>query len=478
MLGQPLQFDPGTRYQYSNFGYAVLGRIIERVTGMSYEEYVRTQVLAPMGISQLRIGQTLPQGQLPGEVKYYSTGSNGSVFPDVSNGPVPLPYGAWYLEGQDANGGWVASPIDYAKFLNAIEGRRGTAFLTPASIAAMTARPSTIAYWADSSFWYGFGLDVEPAGAGMNWWHSGSLDGTTTYETRTNDGFDWVVFFNTRPDYSDTDQATIDDDIQSGLWNAYYQTTNWPTNDQFVNYPDSQAGATEPAITTRDGVVNGATFDRGVVSGSWITLYGVNFAATTETWSGPDFVNGNLPTSLNGVSVNINGLPAFVEYVSPNQINAQAPAGLPSAWVTAEVIANGVSTGFVLTHAEQNAPGAFTYAAGGLTFAVATDNGTVIGNPALEAGTQAAAPGDTISIWATGLAPSAAGMLSVSQPVGDVQVTIGDQPAQVNFAGVVSPGLFQINAVVPNTLAAGNQPVVITSGGVMSPLNVYIQVGP
>jgi N-acyl-D-amino-acid deacylase len=478
MLGQPLQFDPGKGFAYSNFGYAVLGRIIEHVTGMSYEEYVRTQVLAPMGISQMRIGNTLPQGQLPGEVKYYGPGTEPSVFPDVSANPVSNQYGGWYLEGQDANGGWVASAIDYAKFLNAMEGRRGNAFLMPASIAAMTAQPA-IPYWADSSYWYGFGLNVEPAGGGVNWWHNGSDDGTTTYEIRTHDGFDWVVFFNTRPSSDqNTDQITIDADIQGGLWNAYYQVASWPSNDQFVNYPDSQAGATEPAITTRDGVVNGATFDRGVVSGSWITIFGVNFASTTQTWSGADFVNGNLPTSLNGVSVNVDGVPAFIEYVSPTQINVQAPAGLTPAWVTVEVIANGVSTGVVLTHAELNAPGAFTYSAGGLTLALATEpDGTIIGDPTLEAGAQNAAPGSPITIWASGLAPSLAGTLNgFPQPISGVQVTIGKQPAAVSFAGAVSPGLFQINVTVPATLTAGEQPVVLMIGGASSPSGGVIPI--
>ena len=100
MRGQPLQVDPGSQFVYSNFGYAVLGRIIERVTNMSYEQYVRENVLAPMGISQPRIGQTLPQGRLPNEVTYKSPGGTWvapSVFPDVV-GSVPLPYGAWYLE--------------------------------------------------------------------------------------------------------------------------------------------------------------------------------------------------------------------------------------------------------------------------------------------------------------------------------------------------------------------------------------------
>jgi CubicO group peptidase (beta-lactamase class C family) len=94
MRGQPLNFDPGTQYSYSNFGYAVLGRIIERVTGMSYEQYVRTNVLAPMGITDMRIGQTLAEGQLPGEVKYYSPGqTSANISPAQSPKSYPCPTG-------------------------------------------------------------------------------------------------------------------------------------------------------------------------------------------------------------------------------------------------------------------------------------------------------------------------------------------------------------------------------------------------
>src|SRR5579884_1059362 len=92
MLGQKLDFTPGTQYAYSDFGYTVLGRIIEHVSGMSYEQYVRTKVLLPAGITGMRIGNTLPQGQLPKEVKYYDTADPmvPSVFPYVS-GNVPVP---------------------------------------------------------------------------------------------------------------------------------------------------------------------------------------------------------------------------------------------------------------------------------------------------------------------------------------------------------------------------------------------------
>jgi uncharacterized protein (TIGR03437 family) len=469
MMGQPLQFNPGARYAYSNFGYAVLGRIIERVTGMSYEQYVRLNVLAPMGISRMRIGQTLPRGRLPDEVNYYSAGNTPSIFPDYP-GSVPWGYGGWYMEAMDSHGGWLASAVDYAKFVNAIDGRRGTRFLSPASVAAMTARPSA-SDWIGASAWYGFGLMVRPAGSDANWWHSGALDGTATYQVRTSDGYSWVVFLNYRPGTAKA-QDSLYNDIDAGLWNAISKVSTVPSGDRFSSYPDTgAAAASTPALDGREGVVNGATFDRGVVSGSWITLRGANLSGTARIWRGDDIVGGKLPASLDGVSVKINGQPAYLYYISPTQINVQAPEGLTPGWVTAEVIRNGVSSGAVLTHAVQSAPGPFLYSAGNRTFVVATaaDNITVIGDPAAAPGTRTAAPGDTIVIYGTGLGPSPAGIAApVEPPLSGVTVTIAGQPARVTFAGLRSPGLYQINAVVPQ-VPNGDQLLVVGTGAAQSP---------
>ena len=71
MLGQPLDFDPSTQFAYSNFGYCLLGRVIEEKAGKSYEEYVKENVLGPMGITQMRIGGTLPEERSESEVTYY-----------------------------------------------------------------------------------------------------------------------------------------------------------------------------------------------------------------------------------------------------------------------------------------------------------------------------------------------------------------------------------------------------------------------
>ncbi|MBS1859792.1 MAG: serine hydrolase, partial [Acidobacteria bacterium] len=469
-LGQPLQFDPGTKYGYSNFGYAVLGRIIERVTGMSYEQYVRTNVLAPMGISGMRIGQTLPQGQQPNEVKYYPLDPAPSVFPD-SPANATWPYGGWYMESMDAHGGWIASAIDYARFVNAIDGRRGTAFLSRSSVAALTAKPAGVQDWVGQPDWYGFGVMVRPSGNDANWWHSGLLDGTLTYQIRSYDGNQYVVFLNYSP-YGKA-QDNLFTTLDNGYWNAVGQVSSWPAGDQFTtNYPDSTAAVTAPAITTREGVVNGATFDRGVVAGSWITLFGINLSNSTRTWGAADIVKGALPLSLDGVSVKVDGKPAAVYYISPTQLNVQAPAGLTPGWVTVEATNNGASTGTVLTHVVSNAPGALTFSQNGVRYAVATN-----ARYQVLAGGLTAAPGDTITIYASGLAPSPAGtVLNAPVTTPGVSATIGGMTAAVRFAGVISPGLFQVNVVVPN-VGSGDQPLVITVNGASSPPGVFVPVG-
>jgi hypothetical protein len=140
----------------------------------------------------------------------------------------------------------VASAIDYAKFLNAIDGQRGTAFLKPSSIAAMTARPA-IPDWAGKNNRYGFGLGITSEITSVDWSHNGALDGTSTYQGRTYNGFVWTVFLDWFGQSSAKKDA-LESGIAPGLWNAASQTTEWPTDDYFTNYPDAspaQAAAKE-----------------------------------------------------------------------------------------------------------------------------------------------------------------------------------------------------------------------------------------
>lgn len=200
MLGQSLDFDPGSQYAYSNFGYCVLGRIIEEVTNQTYEDYVTSQILEPMGIEQMHLGRSLLSGRYLDEVHYYDYEGatlSSSVFPDMSE-LVPWPYGGFHLEAMDAHGGWVGSVIDLARFVSAVDSTNPSTILNSDTLAIMLSRP-TPPLWEGESHYYGLGWRVRPAGNSANWWHTGSMPGTSAVLYRSSSGLAWVALFNTRP---------------------------------------------------------------------------------------------------------------------------------------------------------------------------------------------------------------------------------------------------------------------------------------
>jgi N-acyl-D-amino-acid deacylase len=193
MLGTPLDFDPGSRYAYSNFGYCVLGRVIEQVSGQSYEDYVQTQILAPIGIEDMRLGRSLPSDRFPGEVCYYHNDLvlTQSVYPEFSE-PVPWPYGGFYLEAMDAHGGWLASAEDLAQFASALEGDSSTPLLSLESLSQIFSRNETSSY--------AYGWKVRREGNRASWWMTGSMPGTSSVLYRTSSGLIWAALFNASPD--------------------------------------------------------------------------------------------------------------------------------------------------------------------------------------------------------------------------------------------------------------------------------------
>lgn len=226
MIGETLLFDPGTQYRYSNFGYNVLGRVIEEITGQEYETFVREEILMPMGILHMQIGRTRVSDRAPGEVSYYGSSSGGetSVFSD--EGPVAWPDGRWYLEAMDAHGGWITSAIDMMRFATHVDGFSppGDA-LAADTLESMTARPS-LAIWESSSWWYGLGWSVNEHGT---WWHNGSLDGTTAILVRTDTGLSWFVAANYRPWLWGPFNSALDD----MMWDAIGRVSDWPSRNLF-----------------------------------------------------------------------------------------------------------------------------------------------------------------------------------------------------------------------------------------------------
>jgi CubicO group peptidase (beta-lactamase class C family) len=241
VLGRPLDFDPGTKYAYSNFGYCVLGRIIEKVTGLPYETYVQKHVLAPMSIQHMALGRSLRPYKRPDEVCYYQPGSTTvSVFPESKGEIVSWCYGGFNLEAMDAHGGWLSSAVDLARFAAALDMPQGRPLLTPASVQALYARP-TPPLWTEpegkpSAMYYGCGWLVRPVGdeaqGHKNIWHNGSLPGTSTWLIRRWDGLTWAALFNQR---SEGDMPP-DGEIDGALHQAADAVKAWQDGDLFTNY--------------------------------------------------------------------------------------------------------------------------------------------------------------------------------------------------------------------------------------------------
>ena len=239
LLGRPLDFDPGARYAYSNFGYCVLGRIIEKVSGMAYDKFVQKEVLSPAGIKRMRLGASLAEGRAQGEVKYYL--KNGeqarSVFP-AKPGRVPEPYGGFCLEAMDSHGGWLASAVDLARFAAALSAASSAPLLKPGTCRLLYEPPPVpVSRKPDGSLtsaYYACGWQVRPVGreGKANYWHNGSLPGTTTLLVRRADGLAWAALFNQRSQDSKLPDGAFD----AALHRAAADVTEWPQEDLFARY--------------------------------------------------------------------------------------------------------------------------------------------------------------------------------------------------------------------------------------------------
>lgn len=241
MLGRKLDFNPGERYAYSNFGYCLLGRVIEQVSRDPYEDYVRKRVLAPLGISRMKIGRTLAGDRARGEVRYYApeVPDEAAVLGPSVGKPVPHPYGAWCLETMDSHGGWIASAIDLVRFASSFDRPGRCRVLNEKSVAAMFARPDALAGFdaegKPRDAYYGCGWFVRTIGneGKMNTWHTGSLPGTSTILVRRHDGLNWAVLFNTRKPVNGQPPARAIDPL---VHQAADAVKTWPTHDLFGHY--------------------------------------------------------------------------------------------------------------------------------------------------------------------------------------------------------------------------------------------------
>lgn len=239
MLTKKLESAPGERYAYSNFGYCILGRIIEKLTGKDYETYMKETVLAPAGITRMQIGHSLASQQAKGEVKYYMADNAMAdcVFPAVKE-KVPWPYGGFYLEAMDSHGAWIASAVDLVRFASCFDDPAKCPLLKPETIREMFGPPAAPASRTQDGklkdVFYGLGWQVRPVGreGKANTWHNGSLPGTSTLLVRRWDGLDWAVLFNQRS----SDKRLSDGAIDGAMHKAAAKVSQWPKEDLFPKF--------------------------------------------------------------------------------------------------------------------------------------------------------------------------------------------------------------------------------------------------
>ena len=236
MMGQPLDFDPGERFAYSNLGYLVLGRIIEGVTKQKYDAYVKKEVFAPLGVTAARLGRALLEDRAAGEVRYYDAKKRTGpcLYPPRVGKPVPLPYGAQNLEAFEAHGGWIASAVDLVRFSAAFDDPNKCPILDAKSIEEMWKRPEGAAGEPKAAY-YGCGWSVRRIGPAekANTWHGGYIAGTEALLVRRWDGLNWAVLFNTA---DGPDGKSLTGLIDGRLHEAADRVKKWPAADQFGNY--------------------------------------------------------------------------------------------------------------------------------------------------------------------------------------------------------------------------------------------------
>ena len=221
MLGQPLDFTPGTEAVYSNYGYMLLGLVVERASGQRYAEFVRTATLTPMGIDGMVQGAGRAH-YVPDEARRYNP--EGRLVPRGGLPPVDF-----------ASGSWIASAVDMARFMAVIGGSKPPRFLSTATTQEMLAAPPPPIPLRPLGRHFGMGWDVvQDMPAGVLYHKDGGVAGTMTWVEHDPKGIDWVLLFNASK--GKPEGPELHQEYQQEIRAAIAATTTWPDLDLFDRY--------------------------------------------------------------------------------------------------------------------------------------------------------------------------------------------------------------------------------------------------
>jgi uncharacterized protein (TIGR03437 family) len=268
----------------------------------------------------------------------------------------------------------------------------------------------------------------------------------------------------------------------------------FPSEDALAdNIAFTLAAPSGPPVISPGGIIGASAFGAfsTIAPGSWIEIYGMDLASTTQSWTGSDFTNGVAPTSLGGVNVSVGGQAAYIDYISPGQVNALVASDAPTGVVPVTVTtSNGTSDDFWLivnpTQPGLLAPSSFLISGKQYVTALLADGTYVLPEGAITGlNSQPAKAGDEIVFYGVGFGPVRpnipAGQLvqQANTLAAAFEMSINKIPANVVYAGLATgfTGLYQFNVVVPANPGSGAVPLTFTLGGVPAGQTLYLAVG-
>lgn len=230
-LGMKLRDNPGGAAQYSNIGYLVLSRIIEKVSGMSYEEYLQSHVLWPAGCYDMHIARNYYKDRYPSEVKYYGHDPNDRIKSYDGTGAMrPREYGGNDITGLQGAGAWVSSAVEMMRLVASIDGNANVPdILSKESVAEMrniTRKGDYALGWARYNAKNGSLV------------RTGTMSGTCAYIDYRESGISYVFLTNT----SHYRGASFTNSIGQMIRDAMNRVNEWPQDrDLFVAVPKTEA---------------------------------------------------------------------------------------------------------------------------------------------------------------------------------------------------------------------------------------------
>ena len=179
-------FEPGRYARYTNINYVTAARVVEKLSGQTYENYVKNEIFAPCGVTDIAVGNRRKADRQAREVVYY---------PDTEDS------GPYLIDPRrmDGSTAWIAKPMDLLLFARRMDqDETHTDILSDANMTAMRTPSGAEPYQGNAGMNPDtYGLGWYSAGNPIQWWgHNGSMAGSTAYLVTREDGVSWAYMSN------------------------------------------------------------------------------------------------------------------------------------------------------------------------------------------------------------------------------------------------------------------------------------------